>query len=161
MFKQLPDKTSRAAGQRKYISEYDVVSETVEVISDFGHVLVDCFEFESAPSSIPIAKGKLRAHSNFWSQTLKTNSFILHFIDKGYAIPLMSVPPKPILYGNLFIKELLISGCIIEVPNPSHVVNPLSVSIESTGKKRLILDLRHVIRHVNKHTRKKKLSLRT
>ena len=30
------------------------------------------------------------------------------------------------------------------MPLVSHVVNPLSVSIQSSGKKRLILDLRHV-----------------
>ena len=26
-----------------------IVKETIKVISDFGHVLVDCFEFEGAP----------------------------------------------------------------------------------------------------------------
>ena len=57
-------------GSRKSISERDVVSETIKGISDFGHFLVDCFEFESdLPSIIPIVKGRFRAHYNFWSQT--------------------------------------------------------------------------------------------
>ena len=46
------------------------------------------------------------------------------------------------------LQELVHSGCVVEVSTPLHVVNPLSVSIQSTGKKRLILDLRHVNFHV-------------
>ena len=57
-------------GSRKSISEHDVVSETIKSISDFGHFLVDFFEFEiDLPSVIPIVKGRIRAHYNFWSQT--------------------------------------------------------------------------------------------
>ena len=52
------------------------------------------------------------------------------------------------------VEELLFSSSIVEVPSspppppPPNVVNPLSVSIQSTGKKRLILDLRHVNKHI-------------
>ena len=46
------------------------------------------------------------------------------------------------------IQELLLSGSVVQVSSPSHVVNPLSVSIQSCGKKRLILDLRHVNKHI-------------
>ena len=42
------------------------------------------------------------------------------------------------------ISELVGNHSVIEVPFVPHVVNPLSVSIQSSGKKRLILDLRHV-----------------
>ena len=42
------------------------------------------------------------------------------------------------------IDELVHIHAIVEVPFIPHVVNPLSVSIQSSGKKRLILDLRHV-----------------
>ena len=62
-------------------------------------------------------------------------------------------------FGGKAVEELLFSSSIVEVPSsppppppPPDVVNPLSVSIQSTGKKRLILDLRHV----NKHIWKKK-----
>ena len=40
------------------------------------------------------------------------------------------------------------SGSVVQVSSPPHVVNPLSVSVQSGGKKRLILDLRHVNRHI-------------
>lgn len=46
------------------------------------------------------------------------------------------------------IQVLLLSGSVVQVSSPPHVVNPLPVSIQSCGKKRLILDLRHVNKHI-------------
>ena len=51
------------------------------------------------------------------------------------------------------IAELLSSGRIIQTQSKPRVVNPLSVSVQSTGKKRLILDLRYV----NKCLEKRKI----
>ena len=48
------------------------------------------------------------------------------------------------------ISELLKCGSIIDVEKPAEVIKPLSVSINSSGKKRLILDLRYVNGHVYK-----------
>ena len=48
------------------------------------------------------------------------------------------------------IRELVESGRVLEVVVRPLVVNPLSVSIQATGKKWLILDLRYV----NKCSRK-------
>ena len=48
------------------------------------------------------------------------------------------------------ISELLCLECITEVFAPPAVINPLSVSIQKSGKKRLILDLRHVNQHLFK-----------
>ena len=42
------------------------------------------------------------------------------------------------------ITELLEVGSVVDCPFPPVVVNPLSVSVQSNGKKRLILDIRHV-----------------
>lgn len=39
---------------------------------------------------------------------------------------------------------MLLVNCIDEIPEQPYIVNPLSVSIQKSGKKRLILDLRHV-----------------
>ena len=39
------------------------------------------------------------------------------------------------------VDELVRSGCVLEVPFIPYLVSPLSVSINSSGKKRLILDL--------------------
>ena len=46
--------------------------------------------------------------------------------------------------------ELLRDNRIEEVFSPPDIVNPLSVSVQSSGKKRLILDLRHINLHIYK-----------
>ena len=42
------------------------------------------------------------------------------------------------------INDLIVQGCVTEVFEAPVIINPLSVSVEKSGKKRLILDLRHV-----------------
>ena len=44
------------------------------------------------------------------------------------------------------------SKCVIEVESKPHVISPLSVSTNSSGKKRLILDLRYVNKHLWKQS---------
>jgi hypothetical protein len=44
-------------------------------------------------------------------------------------------------FVNEAISELLDNGCIHAVPFQPFVVNPLGVAIQSSGKKRLILNL--------------------
>ena len=46
--------------------------------------------------------------------------------------------------------ELLRDNRIEEVFSPPDIVNPLSVSVQSSGKKRLILVLRHINLHIYK-----------
>ena len=48
------------------------------------------------------------------------------------------------------ISELLKCGSIIGAEKTPEVINPLSVSINSSSKKRLILDLRYVNSHAYK-----------
>ena len=55
-------------------------------------------------------------------------------------------------FVNEALKELVESNCVIEVQNKSHVINPLSVSTNSSGKKRLILDLRYENKHLWKQS---------
>ena len=47
-------------------------------------------------------------------------------------------------FVNDAILELLNTARVMELYKPPHVVNPLSVSIQPNGKKRLILDLRYI-----------------
>ena len=42
------------------------------------------------------------------------------------------------------IADLLATGCVEVVAEPPHVCSPLSVVENSAGKKRLVLNLRHV-----------------
>ena len=83
--------------------------------------------------------------------------FILDTIRNGYKIPFLHGPTRMIMTKNHSayvnrdfveeaIQELLASNRISEVHNKAqlHVINPLSVSMQASGKKRLILDLRKV-----------------
>ena len=48
------------------------------------------------------------------------------------------------------LNELLATGRVVETTRIPHIVNPLPVSVQRNGKKRLILYLRHVNKHVYK-----------
>ena len=101
-----------------------------------------------------IVKGRLRVNVDFL-ESISAFQFILSVIKEGYKIPFYYTPTPVILYNNKSafqnadfvlsaITELLKVGSVVECPFPPVVVNPLSVSIQPNGKKRLILDLRHV-----------------
>lgn len=109
-----------------------------------------------------IVKNRLREHIKFW-ENIGANQFILDTIKYGYKIPFYSLPSKSILKNNCsalkeseFVKEaindLLDRGLIEKCSHIPIVVNPLSVSIQRNGKKRLILDLRTVNKHVWKQS---------
>ena len=75
---------------------------------------------------------------------------VLDVIDYGHKLPLLQIPPpftarnnsleQPV-FGESAINDLVINGCVTEA---RIIINPLSLSIQKSGKKRLILDLRHV-----------------
>ena len=103
-----------------------------------------------------LLKGRLRINVNFW-ESIDASQFVLmiNVIKEGYKIPFYYTPTPVYLQNNksslqnsdfVFsaISELLNVGSVVECPFPPVVINPLSVSIQPNGKKRLILDLRHV-----------------
>ena len=108
-------------------------------------------------------KGSLKRHISFW-KTIGTPRFILDVIEREYKLPFDTLPESVHLRNNQSaethaafvdeaICELVNSGRVDLVSTAPYVVNPLSVSVQSGGKKRLILDLRHV----NKCLSKKKI----
>lgn len=105
-------------------------------------------------------KGRLRKRLVFWEQ-LGANNFVLDTIKNGYKLPFLHIPKesyktnnKTAIENSVFvsntINELINSGSIVEVPFKPTIVNPLSVAFNSSGKPRLILDLRHVNEHLSK-----------
>ena len=126
------------------------------------------FEFEqyTAPyvkDKTPNIKGSLKRHISFW-KTIGTPRFISDIIELGYKLPFDTLSESVHLRNNKSaethaafvdeaISELVNSGRVDLVSTAPYVVNPLSVSVQSGGKKRLILDLRHV----NKCLSKKKI----
>lgn len=103
-------------------------------------------------------KGRLKSAINEW-KLIHTNDFIITTISEGYNIPFVSCPPPFVKrnnrsaishakFVNEAISELLMDSRIEEVFEAPDIINPLSVSVQSSGKKRLILDLRHINLHV-------------
>ena len=104
----------------------------------------------------------LRSHLSFWKSTLRASNFVLNVIEYGYLIPFFESPTSKIMKNNSSaithksfvtsaINRLLETGVIIDCHNsPPFVVNPLTVSVNANGKERLILDLRHVNRFIER-----------
>ena len=137
----------------------DAIPGNTSVVEVFEGISDHSIDFDNSHTSVHSVKGRLKDHFNFWSHDLGASDFILQVISNGYAIPFVTIPPKAFFRNNNSavkeagfvseaLQELVHSGYVVEVSTPPHVVYPLSVSIQSTGKKRLILDLRHVNFHV-------------
>ena len=108
--------------------------------------------------SVPIVKGRLRAHVKFWENTCAPD-WIINTITNGYVIPFDLLPASAHFRNNhsamdnnvfvsLAISDFPKLGLIVELPQPPTVINPLSVSFNAKGTPRLILDLRHVNKHI-------------
>ena len=117
----------------------------------------DDFDSWGRSSSIVVA-GRLKSHIQFW-RSIGASQFILDFNEHGYRILFRSLPPvsfssnnKSALahsdFVNEAISELLVTNCIFEAKVLPHNVNPLSVAVQSSRKKRSILDLRFINKHV-------------
>ena len=118
------------------------------------HEYEDIVEVDYSFDTVNV-KGRLKDHIQFW-MNIQAPDFILSVISEGYKLPLLHTPPRSFTKNNLsainnsaFVTEsilaLLASGRISELSKDSlHVINPLSVSTQTSGKRRLILDLRFV-----------------
>ena len=118
-------------------------------------------EFEDGDSYNSNIKNRLKQDIQFWSETLKANMAIVNVIKVGYKLPLYTVPKSAHSNNNKSaithsdfdseaVQDLLKTNRIIEVNELPHVVNPLSVTVQNSGKKRLILDLWYVNKHIYK-----------
>ena len=105
-------------------------------------------------------KGKLKSYAKKWEE-IGANKFIFDVIKNGYKIPYINTPKTRVFKNNQSaiaevdfvsstIDDLIKSGSVIETNRQPRVVSPLSVTSNSSGKKRLILDLRYVNDHVYK-----------
>ena len=108
------------------------------------------FDFSSRSS----VRGRLKLCIPFW-RSLGTSQFILNVISQGYKIPFFEIPTPFFKANNASalsnrsfvskaVNELLHTNLVEEIFCVPDIVNPLSVSTRSSGKQRLILDLRHM-----------------
>ena len=95
----------------------------------------------------------MRKNLHFW-RGIGASPFILCVVEEGYKLPFFSFPEHAAFKSNRSALEhahffesalevLCQSGRVIWCAVPPYVINPLSVSVQANGKKRLILDLIH------------------
>ncbi|CAC5394731.1 unnamed protein product [Mytilus coruscus] len=127
---------------------FDFSSLDNEYAQNFTH---DYYEYEQDGTDI-IVKGRLKENIQVWIN-IGAYDYIIDTIRDGYKIPFYSIPPSTYLYNNLsalhnsdFVhtafQDLLHRGLIVPCDQRPFIVNPLTVSVQSNLKKRLILDLR-------------------
>ena len=77
----------------------------------------------------------------------------------GYVLPLKSMPDSHALknqssaevHGDFVqdvIEELLSANCVKQLSDKPYICSPLSVVQNSIGKKRLVINLRYLNRHL-------------
>ncbi|CAC5424790.1 unnamed protein product [Mytilus coruscus] len=155
-YKQPPFRTSRrrVPSSHDICYKYNQLDES-NLYGQFELFLLHAKYFDNIDIS-SVAKGvkySLHKHIQFWKH-IGANDFVINTtsIKLGYVIPFLQTPTSMSLKNNKSanvhskfvdeaISELLNIGCIIETPFQPFVVNPLSVAVQSSGKKRLILDL--------------------
>ena len=126
--------------------EYDKFKDVLQVLNRF--------QIDEDLARNNNVKGNLKTNLDFWV-FLGASSFILNVIKFVYRLPFWDVPSayysknnasalKNIEFVENSITELLESERIKQLSYKPLVVNPLSVSVQPNGKKRLILDLRYV-----------------
>ena len=122
--------------------------------------IIQEFELQNGNNYTSV-KGRLKKNLIFWIETLSANSAILEIIDNGCKIPFFKTAKGASFQNNHLslknkdfveesISELLKCGYVIEAEESPEVINPLSVSINSSGKQCLILELRYVNTHIYK-----------
>ena len=111
------------------------------------------WELEQGGGQIQDVQGRLKSGLAFWQDVLGAPRPVIEWIEGGYKLPLLSLPPpfykenhKSALINTEFIdnsiSELLESRCIHIVTGRPHICSPLSVVTNREGKKRLVLNLR-------------------
>ena len=113
-------------------------------------------EYEQSDCDISVV-GSLHSHADAW-ESMEAPPFVLDIIQNGYKIPFHSIPKARYLRNNYSsrsrpdfvrrsIDELVQTKAVSELCTKPTVVNPLTVAAKG-DKLRLVLDLRHINRHV-------------
>ena len=109
----------------------------------------------STQLSYDSVQGRLKERILFWKEVLEAPEAVLRTIESGYVLPLKS-EPTPLVQGNQqsalanteFVKtslsELLTNWCVRPVAEVPYICSPISVVESGSGKKRLVVNLRHL-----------------
>ena len=123
----------------------------------YDNCLCDLDKLEQ--NSVVVVKGRLRENIAFW-QSIGASQWLLNVLCEAYCLPFVGCPVNKFFpnhksaschaeFVSAEISKLLASGAIMEVLSADvRVCNPLGVAVNSSGKHRLILDLRYVNQHL-------------
>ena len=122
---------------------------------DMLRYFTEVLSIPETPNPGVCVKGRLKEHASYWEKVLEAPQSVLSIVRCGYVLPLKSMPPpltqKNQLSANTHadfvhdsVRDLQASGCIRKVDSLPHVCSPLSVVLNSAGKKRLVINLRYV-----------------
>ena len=108
----------------------------------------------------PRVKGCLRQKVEFWEKVIKATVPVMNMNKQGYILPLVSVladkqlsNQRSVLEHEQFVSETIAGlqegGCIRLVAQSPRVCSSLLV-VGSSGKKRLVINLRYVKSYLQK-----------
>ena len=109
---------------------------------------METFEYEQFTVASDFVQGKLKANAKLW-RDIGASHFVQEIILHGYTITFNQAPLSYSIdnrnsalihwvFVNEAISELLVRGCIQEVPHYPEFCNPLHVAVQPSGKLRLI-----------------------
>ena len=116
-----------------------------------------CWEVQECEVHEKSVRGRLKGCLAFWKEELKAPPWILDTVENGYVLPFFNEPEpytrpnqKSALIEREFVNgavaDLLAGGYIEIAQEVPHVCSPLSVITNQSGKRRLVVNLRHVNR---------------
>ena len=114
-----------------------------------------CWEVQEGDAGAFSVRGRLGNCVQYWEQVLHAPPWVLDTVRNGYILPFYSLPTpysrpnqRTALLEREFVNgavsELQNGGYIEEAKEPPVVCSPLSVVMNGVGKKRLVVNLRHV-----------------
>ena len=115
---------------------------------------------QGSDKQITFVQGRLRERLPFWKDVLQAPLPVVECIEQGYRLPLKHLPP-PYVHQNHCstrthrdfvegaVRDLLANCCILKVEKQPVVCSPLSVVSSSTGKQRLVLNLRYLNQYMH------------
>ena len=153
----IPAQTQTAnSSNDKYFSDFSINLQDNSINSSY-FVLLEQIRFLENSQTVNEnkgVKGSLARNSVFW-EYINAPEFVLDIVKTGYVIPFNETPPRLFSKNNQSalkhadfvteaIEDLVSNGCAKKVPFKPYIVSPLTVSVNQSNKKRLILDLRLV-----------------
>ena len=159
----IPDTASRTAHSQKSVAEHSMTSASRLSVADNIGVGPDSvgveWEMEGNPTALHrvTVKGRLKQSISFWKEEIRACAAVIGVIENGYVLPLKSEPTAYVQVNHIsakknssFVEEsitaLCAAGCVVEVAQRPHICSPLSVVESGSGKKRLVINLRHLNR---------------